>query len=98
MKLIIAPQAERDLQTIGDWVAQYDPDAAERVLALLKAKASEIVDMPLAFPVAAELNRGGLRKRSVRSYIIFYHVRSQAVRIARFVHARRDYAAMFRKS
>ena len=87
----------RDLEDIGDWIAQDDPNTADRFTAELGAKARQIAAMPHAFPLVPELARRGLRKRSYRHYMIFYRVTRTTVTIVRILRHSRDYSTLLRK-
>ncbi|WP_174279806.1 type II toxin-antitoxin system RelE/ParE family toxin [Sphingomonas bacterium] len=95
MKVFFTRQAERNLEEIADWIAQNNPDAAERLIAALRSKALALGSMPRAFPVV-DLGPGGeYRRRIHRRYLILYRV-SERVEIIGFVHAARDYLDLFR--
>jgi toxin ParE1/3/4 len=98
MRFRIARTAERDLEGIGDWIARDDPDAAARFTGEPEAKAREIATMPFAFPAVDGSLEGRLRKRSYRTYIIYYRVSRTTVTIIRFLRHSRDQAAQLRTS
>jgi plasmid stabilization system protein ParE len=93
----LARAAERDIETIGDWIARDDPDAAARFTAELETTARRIVAMPYAFPAVGAANTS-LRKRSYRGYIIYYQVSRTTVTVTRILHHARDEAGQLRTS
>ncbi len=91
----ISAQAQADLVQISDWIAEDDPDAAVRFVEALTAKAIEIGEMPLAFPLLTRRYGVDVRKRSYRRYLIFYTVTRSGVTVARVVHGMRDLTSLF---
>lgn len=61
MCVAFTPQAEEDLEQIGDYIAQDNPARALSFLAELRAHYVRIASAPLAYPARREL---GARLRS----------------------------------
>lgn len=97
MKVSLGARARRDLAEIGAWIAQDDPEAADRFVAELTDVAKRIGAMPHAFPIFVRANGREIHKRAYPSYAILYYVSRDKVRIARIVNVRRDLSALFKR-
>jgi toxin ParE1/3/4 len=90
-RLVIAQPAERDLNSIIDYIALDDPGAAERVYRDIVASAEKLSRFP-------EIGRAGrlpeTREVPVPSlpYVIVYEVGPDTVTIIAVFHAARDLA------
>jgi toxin ParE1/3/4 len=91
MRLVIAEPAERDLDSIIDYIALDNSTAAERVYRAIVAAAERLTDFP-------EIGRSGrlpgTREFSVSSlpYLIVYEVGADVVTILAVFHTSRDLA------
>jgi len=84
--------AEADLQRIGDGIAEADPERARLTVKGLRAAVRSIAALPRAFsPV---LTSPGVRKKSVRPYVIFYTIVESEAVILRIAHERSDWASL----
>lgn len=84
-----SPAAERDLEEIGDFIAQDNPRRALSFIVELRQIATDIGSHPFAWPERADL-LPGLRMRRFGRYLIFYRTGEDGVRIERILHASRD--------
>lgn len=88
-----APQALADLEAIGDYIAEDDPDRALGFVDELRARARQAAGRPLGFPARDDLSHG-LRAARHGKYLIFFRDLSDEVRIVRIVHGARDLPRM----
>lgn len=88
-RIVLRPAARRDLDEFWSYVAERDPDAADRLVDRLKHATHLLADRPLAGVDAAAL-RPGLRKWTVGSYLILYMVGAGRIEVVRVVHGARD--------
>ena len=88
-KIRIAEPAGDDLEDIWEYVAQSNPEAANKLIKLITGKFKLLRDHP---QIGREENRllGALRSFPVSSYIIFYKPFDNGVEILRILHAARD--------
>lgn len=88
-KIRIAEPAGDDLEDIWEYVAQNDPDAANKLIKAITGKFKLLRDHP---QIGREENRllGTLRSFPVSSYIIFYKPFDNGVEILRILHKARD--------
>ncbi len=95
MRLEIAERAERDLEEIGDHIAQDNPLAADRVVEAIESKFATIGINPLLYAPQDDI-APGFRRALVGAYSIWFRiVDRKAVRIERIVHGARDFPSSF---
>lgn len=91
MRLVIAGPAERDLDSIIDYISLDNPSAAEKVYRAIVATAWRLTE----FPEIGRVGRlPGTREFSVSSlpYLIVYEVGADVVTILAVFHTARDLA------
>lgn len=88
-ELVFAPLAERDLEDIGDYIAQDNPRAAVRMLKALHDQCALVARRPLLYPVRADIGPD-FRHALVKPYGIWYRILPGEVRIERILHGARD--------
>ena len=94
--LEISDTAQRDLDSIWDYVAEHDEAAADRQLDRIDELIMRLGKMPFIGRVRPDLGPH-LRGFTKDDYVILYRVDEEAaiVQIVRIVHGRRDIAALF---
>ena len=95
---VIRPAADLDLVTHADYIAQDNPDAAERFIRAAFASIDFIANHHYAGPAYIVPGRKwvGLRKWAISgfgNYLIFYRVLEDRVEILRVIHGARDIPA-----
>ena len=95
MNVYFSASAEADLEEIGDWIAEGNPERAVSFLIEFRQLCSSLAEFPLRFPLAREGAYGGLRKASKAGYLIFYMITGDQVDILRIVHGSRDWSSIF---
>ena len=94
-RVVWAPRANRDLLDIWRYYGRVaSPDIADDILRGIARASDAIGRTPLARRSRDEL-MPGLRAARVSPHIIFYRVRNGDVEIARVLHERRDFPALF---
>jgi plasmid stabilization system protein ParE len=93
VKVRFTDTANMDLEAIGDWIAQEDPQRAVTFVRELRKAAGALARYPRRYPALAG-SRFQVRKKVHREYLIFYRVDEAEVRILRVVHGSRDWAAI----
>jgi toxin ParE1/3/4 len=89
MRCEISPQAEIDLQEIGDYIARDNPQRAASFVGELLAHSQRIAEHPEAYPARPELSEG-LRFCAHHRYVIFFTASPERVRLERIIHGSRD--------
>ncbi len=97
MRIRLAPQARLDLDAIWLYIARESgsEDAATRAISSITDEFGLFAKFPhIGRSLESEL-RPSIRTFPVNSYVIFYSVRPEEIRILRILHARRDAQAIF---
>ena len=81
MKLRWTLRARRQLVDIGRFIAQDKPGAARRWVEMLRRRAADAAERPLAGRPVPELDREDLREVIVRGYRIIYRVNKDLVEV-----------------
>lgn len=89
MRVRISRRAEMDLVEITDFIAIDNPARADQFEDELLECAQKISLSPLGYVERPEL-REGLRSCAHGTYVIFFTVDNQGVRIERILHGARD--------
>jgi toxin ParE1/3/4 len=83
------PQADLDLDSIWNFIAADNIQAAERLIDRIGSVFQMLVENPLAGRERPEL-RKGLRSFPVRNYIIFYIPVPDGIEVIRVMNGRQD--------
>ena len=93
--MIVSPAARRDLISIRDYISDElaNPDAALRILKLLRASIESLRDMPeRGKPLDAILSvHTDYRFMVCENYRIFYLCEGERVEVVRALHTLQDY-------
>ena len=87
--LFFSPQAETDLEEIGDFIARDNPIRALSFVRELKSKCLPLQNAPGIGASRPELGEG-IRMVPHGRYLIFYREQMDAVRVERVMHSARD--------
>ena len=88
----LAPAAERDLDGIFDYTAEYwGLGQAADYTDLLKAACAELAAFPMTAPACDHIRRG-YRRHSVERHVIYFRVTGYGIAIIRILHDRMDAA------
>jgi plasmid stabilization system protein ParE len=83
-------EAEADLERIGDYIAQDNPQRALTFIDELREKCMTLGEFPFAFPLVPRYERFGVRRRVQASYLIFYTVEADIL-VLHVLHGALDY-------
>lgn len=89
MRLELSPRAERDIEAIGDYIAQDSPGNALRFVERLQDQCEKIALAPMAYVARPELGEG-LRSCAYGRYVIFLRPGDAFVRVERILHSALD--------
>lgn len=90
----LTAEAERDLEQIGDYIAQDNPERAISFLRELRAKCLDLANTPRGFPLVPRYETQGVRRRVHGNYLIFYRVEPETVVVVHILHGATDYGAI----
>ncbi|RWM92525.1 MAG: type II toxin-antitoxin system RelE/ParE family toxin [Mesorhizobium sp.] len=92
MKYRLLPQAVIDLELIGDYIAERNPDAAIRLVDILESRWDLLTLHPFSGAPREDI-APGIRHLVVGEYLTLYRVGEDAVEILRVLHGRRNIEA-----
>ena len=93
-RLAFAPIARDDLEAIGLYIAEDNPERALTFVAELEDVARQAAERPRSFPERGDL-APGLRKIVHGRHLIFFRELADEVRIERIVHGARNLRGLF---
>lgn len=94
MQLVFLPQAELDLEVIGDYIARDNPRRAISFVRELRMQCRKITEASKAYRPRPELGKG-LRSCAYGNYLLIFHEEPGLVRIVRVLHGAMDIEAQF---
>ena len=94
MQLLITPQAEQDLEVIGDYIAQDNPVRASSFIVELREQCHKICLNLVGFRRCLELS-DDLRSCAYGNYVIFFESTEDQITIIRILHGARDISQEF---
>lgn len=93
MRLLYTPEAIDDLRRLREFIAENNPEAAERIGSELVGGINKLVDLPfLGRKVLKAPNPEMVRDLSVGSYIVRYLLLENELHVLRVWHKREDWA------
>lgn len=96
MRLVVTPEARQDLQDIKTYISQFNPNAAAGVLKAIRGRSRGLTRFPEACPIVRKGREEAVIRRAVSgSYLVFYIVFGDEVRVLRVVHGARDISTLF---
>jgi toxin ParE1/3/4 len=90
MKLFFTPEALRDFEQIGDWIAKDNPPRATSFVEELRLSCVEILNFPEKYQFWPRHEGAGLRRKVHGNYAIFYRVRHGQLEIIHILHGARN--------
>ena len=93
-RLVITPQAEGDIEEIGDYIARDNPPRALSFVQELRVRCGTIAESPEAFRLRHELGEN-IRSCAYHRYVIFFSAGVHEITIIRVLHGARDLVALF---
>lgn len=94
MKVEITDRAKSDLRMIGRWIARDNRPRSLTFVGELRQRCRAIGSRPRAYPLLQGFETEGIRRCNHRSYLIFYRIEGDKVRILHVMHGARDWAAL----
>ncbi len=93
-RVILRPQAKRDLRKIWLKIARENLSAADRFLAKIDGRVLSLTEFPERGAVRNDVS-DGLRMLIEGNYLIFYRTKTRNVEILRVVYGSRDLTKLF---
>jgi toxin ParE1/3/4 len=86
--------ASRDLEEIEDYISQDNPDAAVRLILIIREKCELLSQQPGIGRDRSDVLYG-LRGFPAVNYVIFYRPASEGIEVVRVLHGARDIPELF---
>ncbi len=93
-QVIQSPEAEADLIEIWEYVAQYNEEAADKLIDTINQKAILLANSPYMGQVRSEL-QPSIRSFPVGKYVLFYRPIKNGIELVRIIHGARDIENLF---
>ena len=90
----VSDAARIDLEEIWLFIAQDNPDAADRFIQIIVSRFASLASMPYVGRQRKDLG-AQLRSLPVKSYVVFYRLKEDGVEIVRVLHGARDFPPLF---
>ena len=90
----VSDAASADLEEIWLFIAQDDPDAADRFMRTIVSRFPTLASMPHMGRHREDLS-ARLRSFPVGNYVIFYRPTDSGIEVARVLHGARDFPPLF---
>lgn len=87
----LTDEAERDLESIGDFIALDNPARSLSFVLELREKCLGLADMPTAFPLVPRFEETGIRRRVHGNYLIFYRIGIDRIDVIHVLHGAMNY-------
>lgn len=93
-QVLVAPEAEADLDEISDFISLDNPERAESFVGEIMKRFSIISERPQSFPARPDLMQD-MRSALHAKYIILFVEYESHIRIIRVLHGARDFDEVF---
>ena len=94
MSVQFSLEASRDLEEVKNYISQDNPDAAVRLILLIREKCALLAQQPgIGRDRSDILSR--LRGFPVGNYVIFYQPANDGIAVVRVLHGARDIPELF---
>ena len=93
MRLVVTPLAERDIESIADYISRDSPSRALTFITGLRQQCERITSNPQGYRERPELGPS-LHSCTYGNYVIFFQTAAQEVTLIRVLHSARDVATI----
>lgn len=94
MIVVLAREAEADLEKIGDHIARDNPARAASFVRELLDRCRHLADMPQAFALVPRYEGHGIRRLVHGRYLVFYRVMEEEVQVLHILNGAQDFEAI----
>ncbi|HJV01452.1 MAG TPA: type II toxin-antitoxin system RelE/ParE family toxin [Burkholderiaceae bacterium] len=91
-RLVITPLAERDIESIADYISHDNPARALTFITELREQCARIAGNPMGYRKRPELGKA-LHSCSFGNCVLFFEATARQVTILRVLHSARDIPA-----
>jgi toxin ParE1/3/4 len=96
-RLLKRPEAANDLEDIWWYIAQDNPQEADRLLDRIQEKLLLLVEFP-HMGISQDELVSGLRSSTVGNYLIFYFPLEDGIDVVRVLHGARELETIFQRN
>ena len=94
MSVQFSLEASRDLEKVKNYISQDNPDAAVRLILLIREKCALLAQQPGIGRDRSDV-LSGLRGFPIGNYVIFYQPANDGIAVVRVLHGARDIPELF---
>lgn len=94
MIVVLTDEAERNLETIGDYIARDSPERAASFICGLREACLGLATFPERFPLVPRYEAHRIRRRVHGNYLIFYRVETTHIVVIHVLNGAQDYDAI----
>ena len=95
LEVVRTPRYDTALVSVGEFIEQDNPDAAQTLFDEVREKAAQAIQHPLLYKAGRVR---GTREIVVRSnYILVYRIAGDVLNVVRVLHARQQWPAPWKK-
>jgi toxin ParE1/3/4 len=94
MSVQFSIEASRDLEEVKNYISRDNPDAAVRLILLIREKCTLLAQQPGIGRDRSDI-LSGLRGFPVGNYVIFYQPTNDGIAVVRVLHGARDIPELF---
>jgi addiction module RelE/StbE family toxin len=92
--VLITAQAEADLERIGDYIAEDNPQRAASFIHEMLERCERLVETPNGFSLVPRYEHTGVRRRPYGNYLIFYRVGEDRIEILHILNGAQDFESI----
>jgi toxin ParE1/3/4 len=89
--VVVAAEAESDLEQITTYIAEQSIEIALKFGQEPREKCESLADAPRGYPLVPRHEHLGIRRRPFGNYLIFYRVGTSAIEVVHVLHGARDH-------
>jgi toxin ParE1/3/4 len=92
--VLITAQAEADLERIGDYIAEDNPQRAASFIQELLERCERLAETPNGFSLVPRYEHTGVRRRPYGNYLIFYRAGEDRIEILHILNGAQDFESI----
>jgi plasmid stabilization system protein ParE len=92
--VLITAQAEADLERIGDYIAEDNPQRATSFIHEMLERCERLAETPNGISLVPRYERTGVRRRPYGNYLIFYRVGEDRIEILHILNGAQDFESI----
>lgn len=94
-RILFSPQADADLNSIWDYIAEDSAERADSVYSEINATIHLLAHSPGIGHTRSDVDDPAFRFRSVYSYLVAYQYDDEMLHVVRVIHGAREFRSIF---